>query len=131
MAGILNNPTVITALIFLSALLTFNFIGFLQPVNPMINRVFPDTPSVSCLNDPDCTLAIPSELSECRICDPYDCRMHSDSEEGVVAIRKDWQPRCIFWQPPGECISACIGGVRPGEYEARCADGLCVKTRKS
>ena len=130
MAGILSNPTVITAAIFLSALITFNFIGFLQPVNPIINRVFPDAPSISCLNDSGCVLAIPSKLSECAICDPYGCKMYSDSQEDVVAISRSWQPRCVFWKPPGECISACTGGVQQKDYEARCVDGACVKARK-
>ena len=130
MAGILSNPTVITAAIFLSALITFNFIGFLQPVNPIINKVFPEAPSISCMNDSDCTLAIPSELSECRICDPYNCRMFSDSQEDVVAISRDWRPRCLFWNPPGECISNCTGGIQQVGYEAMCTDGVCAKARK-
>jgi hypothetical protein len=118
------------AAIFLAALITFNFIGFLQPVNPIINRAFPEAPDISCMNDSDCVLAIPSKLSECAICDPYGCKMYSDSLDDVVAVSKSWQPRCIFSKPPGECVLDCIGGVQQKDYEPKCINGQCVKSRK-
>ena len=119
------------AAIFLSALITFNFIGFLQPVNPIINRAFPESPATYCLNDSGCILAIPSMLSECAICDPYGCRMYMDSLDEVVAVSRSWQPRCIFSKPPGTCISNCTGGIQEKDYEARCISGQCVKSRKA
>jgi hypothetical protein len=118
------------AIIFLSALITFNFIGFLQPVNPFINRIFPDAPDKSCLNDSDCTLAIPSRLSECAICDPYGCKLYDDSSIEVVAINKNWQPRCVFSKPPGTCVAACTGGIQQKDYEPKCINGQCVKSKK-
>jgi len=130
MAGVLSKPTLLTAAIFLSALITFNFIGFLHPVNPVMNRMFPEEPDKSCLNDSDCILAIPSQLSECRMCDPYGCRNYSDSLDEVVAINSSWQPRCVFSKPPGTCMTACKGGIIQSDYEPRCINSECIKLKK-
>ena len=129
MVLIFSKATLFMAAIFLSALITFNFIGFLQPMNPVINRMFPEVPAKSCLNDYDCILAMPSRLSACAICDPYDCRNYSDSLKEVVAISRRWEPRCIFSKPPGACLNACVGGIQQNEYEARCLNEQCIKAK--
>lgn len=130
MVDIFKKETLLTIAIFLSALITFNFIGFLQPVNPIINRMFPEVPDKFCLNDSDCKLAIPSKLSECAVCDPYDCKMYSESLDEVVAISKNWESRCIFSKPPGTCVAACIGGIEQKSFEPKCINNQCIKSKK-
>lgn len=116
--------------IFILAIFVLNFIGVLYFLNPVINKIFPDIPDKSCQIDSDCILAIPSKLSECSLCDPYGCKFYSAELNEVVAINKDWKPRCLFSEPKNVICLMCIGGIEQKDYEAKCVNNRCVKVRK-
>ncbi len=112
-----------------------NLLGILGFLNPAINSAIPDIPDASCRTDDDCTLAIPAILSGCLPCDPYACQLYDAERSDVVAVSKDWKPRCAFsTRSIGDACILCAGGVadnwRDGNYTAKCRNSRCAKVRR-
>ncbi len=99
-------------------------------LNPLINRIIPDNLDISCNVDSDCRLAVPLELSRCRLCDAYDCKSYNAEDDKVIAINKDWKPRCFFSKPKKYICLACIGGINIKDYETECQNNKCIKIKK-
>jgi len=83
----------------------------------------------SCQVDSDCKLEVPSDLLECRLCDPYNCKNYAFEDEEVVAINKNWNPGCPQEPLGGDrlCL-ACSGGWGGFNFhEAKCIENKCMK----
>ncbi len=129
----IKSKRVLIPLIFifiLVILLMSDLIGILYFLDPVINRIIPDIPSKFCQVDSDCVLAIPSKLSECSPCDPYGCKFYSAESDEVVAINKNWKPRCLFSKPKNVVCIMCIGGIRQKNYQPECVNNECIKVKK-
>ena len=99
--------------------------------NPVMNIVLPNKVDKSCNIDSDCVLDIPSLISNCSPCDPYGCKTYSASSDSVVAINKDWLPRCTFKSPENAACLMCIGGIDIEGYGVKCINNECKKVRIS
>ena len=116
----------ISSIFFVIVFHVLNFSGNLGFLNQIINKVIPDIPDKSCKVDSDCALKVPSQLSKCLPCDPLGCRIYSAESDEVVAVNKNWRPRCLFYQRRRYCI-ACEGGISTFGYKAECINNTCVK----
>lgn len=79
-------------------------------------------PDISCVQDSDCRLAVPSSLAKCKPCG--DCTVYESSDPKVVSVNKNWRPSCPDYNPHTMC-PMCIGGITGGT--AKCVNNKCQK----
>lgn len=83
---------------------------------------------ISCNEDSDCKLDIPSELIKCNLCDRYGCKNYNVNDKEVIAINKNWAPNCLSRDINNNlACTACIGGLIQGNASVKCIENKCKK----
>jgi len=106
--------------------LVLNHLGYLYLLNPYLNRLFPPKIDTYCQSDEDCILALPTESLNCGC---PSCKNYKASNSEVIAINKNWKPRCLFRTPRNIVCLACITIIDPEDYRTVCQDKKCHKLK--